>query len=295
MGCDSEPWFLQESLQRLREEQITGCGETPSSSRANILGLVQEKLQSSPPESQRSPESLQRLSEQHSVGGEEEPSSSSAEDLGRVQEQLTTNSPLESQLSKELFHPGRETTLVCMGSPASANNESLLMKKRSVCPECQMGSDAGRTITGGGFVLPLYKVQLRDGTLCAAFMLQGPAVNVLSACISGASHVYCKVANNASTVLQDPGAKVVAAGAAGGAVICGAAGGASGAAAGGTLGALVGLTFAPLTLGMSIPVVAAVGSYTGLMMGAVGFGAVGGLGGGLLGFAGYHLQPTVQA
>lgn len=92
---------------------------------------------------------------------------------------------------------------------------------------------------------------------------------------------------NAKALALNPAAQVTSAGAAGGAVAIGAAGGSLGLVAGGVAGAAAGLIPALFTLGLSIPVSAAIGSGAGACLGTAAGGATGFVGGGTVGYGAY--------
>lgn len=105
-----------------------------------------------------------------------------------------------------------------------------------------------------------------------------------------ATNVYSKTADlgaSAKALALNPAAQATSAGAAGGAVAGGAAGGALGLVAGGASGGAVGLVPALFTLGLSIPVCAAIGSGAGACLGAAAGGATGFVGGGAVGYGAY--------
>merc|ERR1711879_971909 len=80
---------------------------------------------------------------------------------------------------------------------------------------------------------------------------------------------------------------------AGGAVMLGTGGGAAGGVVGGIAGGMVGLPFALFTLGLSIPVCAAVGGGTGACVGAATGGAAGAAGGSVAGY-GYGHRAEIK-
>lgn len=88
--------------------------------------------------------------------------------------------------------------------------------------------------------------------------------------------------------------QVTAGSAAAGAVVLGAGGAAAGAATGGALGIAAGLPLAPLTLGLSPVMGAAMGSGPGLALGGAAGSAAGALGGGAAGYAVYQGQDGAQ-
>jgi len=97
----------------------------------------------------------------------------------------------------------------------------------------------------------------------------------------------------AKVLAADQGFQVTAATAAGGAVVVGAGGAATGLAFGGTLGAAVGVVPALVTFGASIPFCAVVGGVCGSTMGAVCGSAAGLIGGGAVGYGTYSRRESI--
>jgi len=99
----------------------------------------------------------------------------------------------------------------------------------------------------------------------------------------------------ARSAAQEPRVQVTAASAAGGAVVAGAGGGFTGLLAGGAAGAACGTIPAIFTLGLSIPVGAALGGGAGLAAGTVAGGTFGLLGGGATGYALYPRRELIHS
>lgn len=91
----------------------------------------------------------------------------------------------------------------------------------------------------------------------------------------------------------DPAVQITSVSAATGAVAVGTGGAAVGLASGGLVGAALGLVPAVFTLGLSIPLFAAVGAGTGLLSGAVSGGSVGFVGGGAVGYGAYTRREHI--
>lgn len=104
-----------------------------------------------------------------------------------------------------------------------------------------------------------------------------------------------QVGSSARELAQDTKVQATVAGAAGGAVTLGAGGAASGLAVGTTLGAVVGFVPAVFTLGLSIPVGAAIGGGAGLMTGAAIGSTAGVVGGGAAGYGVYTEREQLKA
>jgi len=86
---------------------------------------------------------------------------------------------------------------------------------------------------------------------------------------------------------------VTVAAAAGGAVSLGASGGVVGLAGGGAVGAALGIVPAIFTLGLSIPVGAAIGAGIGLVVGTAAGGTLGLVGGGATGYGAYTKRKEI--
>jgi len=98
---------------------------------------------------------------------------------------------------------------------------------------------------------------------------------------------------NARSLASDQKSRVTVVTAAGGAVALGASGGATGLLAGGGVGAGCGLILAPFTLGLSIPVGAAMGAGTGLCLGTAAGGTVGLITGGAAGYGAHKNKDEI--
>lgn len=94
-------------------------------------------------------------------------------------------------------------------------------------------------------------------------------------------------------IAADKRVQVTAASATGGAVVLGTGGAAAGFATGGVIGAVVGVVPAIFTLGLSIPVFAAIGSTCGFAVGATVGGATGLVGGGATGYGAYTKREAI--
>jgi len=101
------------------------------------------------------------------------------------------------------------------------------------------------------------------------------------------------VSQGAGEMAKDRGVQVTAVSAAGGAIVVGTGGAATGLAAGSALGAAVGLVPAIFTFGLSIPVFATIGAACGTAVGTVCGGAVGLVGGGAVGYGAYSKFDTI--
>jgi len=104
-----------------------------------------------------------------------------------------------------------------------------------------------------------------------------------------------ELAVGAGKVAKDGSFQASAASAAGGAVALGAGGGVAGLTAGTITGSAIGLLAAPFTLGMSIPLGAAVGGTGGLVTGVMAGSTVGALGGGAAGYGVYTKRDTIAS
>jgi len=104
----------------------------------------------------------------------------------------------------------------------------------------------------------------------------------------------CEFKATARDTVADPKVQVTAAAAAGGAVSLGASGGVAGLAGGGALGAALGIVPAIFTFGLSIPVGAAIGAGTGLVVGTTAGGTVGLVGGGATGYGVYTKRKEIR-
>merc|ERR1719458_1498578 len=102
------------------------------------------------------------------------------------------------------------------------------------------------------------------------------------------------ISKRAKEIAGDRHVQVMAAGATGGAATLGAVGGATGAVGGGVVGAAVGVPAALFTLGLSIPVCAAVGAAIGGGTGATVGGTTGFVGGGAVGHYGYKHREGIK-
>lgn len=91
------------------------------------------------------------------------------------------------------------------------------------------------------------------------------------------------------------GSEAGVAGAASGAVVVGAGGGVAGLLTGGALGAAAGLVPAVFTLGLSVPIGAALGGGAGLCVGATSGGAVGLVGGGSAGYVAFARSEEIRS
>merc|ERR1719433_1479736 len=100
-------------------------------------------------------------------------------------------------------------------------------------------------------------------------------------------------ATSARELGNDKSFQASAASATGGAITLGATGGVVGLATGTTLGACVGLPAALFTLGLSIPISAAIGGTCGLVSGAAAGGTVGAVGGGAAGYGAYQKRDQI--
>lgn len=98
-----------------------------------------------------------------------------------------------------------------------------------------------------------------------------------------------------SEIASRKSVQATAASAVGGAMTLGGAGGATGLATGGVMGAVAGLPFALFTLGLSIPIGAAVGGGTGLVVGTAVGASTGALGGGAAGYGVYTKSDDIQS
>jgi len=96
-----------------------------------------------------------------------------------------------------------------------------------------------------------------------------------------------KLGKKAHSIAAHPKFQVTAASAAGGAMVAGAGGGAAGLVTGGAIGAAVGVLPALFTLGLSIPIGAAIGGSAGLFVGTAAGGTAGAVAGGT---TGYHVH-----
>jgi len=94
--------------------------------------------------------------------------------------------------------------------------------------------------------------------------------------------------------VADQGVQVATAGAAAGAAALGASGGATGLVAGTAVGAACGVVPAIFTLGLSIPIGAALGGAAGMCMGTVAGGTVGLVGGGAAGRKAHKHRVEIQ-
>jgi len=101
-------------------------------------------------------------------------------------------------------------------------------------------------------------------------------------------------AKSAEELAKDRGVQVSAASAAGGAVVVGAGGAATGLAVGSTVGAAIGVLPALFTFGASIPICAAAGGAVGTAMGTLCGGAVGLVGGGAAGYGTYAKRESIN-
>jgi len=98
---------------------------------------------------------------------------------------------------------------------------------------------------------------------------------------------------SARSLAGDQKARVTVVSATGGAVALGASGGATGLLAGGGVGAGCGLILAPFTLGLSIPVGAAMGAGTGLCLGTAAGGTAGLVTGGAAGYGAHKHKDAI--
>eukprot|EP00747_Dinoflagellata_sp_TGD_P145416 gnl/TRDRNA2_/TRDRNA2_176586_c0_seq3.p1 gnl/TRDRNA2_/TRDRNA2_176586_c0~~gnl/TRDRNA2_/TRDRNA2_176586_c0_seq3.p1 ORF type:complete len:574 (+),score=134.02 gnl/TRDRNA2_/TRDRNA2_176586_c0_seq3:170-1891(+) len=96
-----------------------------------------------------------------------------------------------------------------------------------------------------------------------------------------------KLRSDTHEIITAPKFKAIAGSAAGGAVVGGTTGGATGTVAGGAMGAAVGVIPALFTVGLSIPVGAAIGGGIGLFAGTATGGSVGAVCGGAVGYNRY--------
>merc|ERR550534_1393663 len=94
---------------------------------------------------------------------------------------------------------------------------------------------------------------------------------------------------------MDPKVQVTAAAAAGGAVSLGAGGGVAGLTGGGAIGAACGIVPAIFTFGLSIPIGAAIGAGTGLVVGTAVGGTAGLVGGGATGYGAYKKRKEIRS
>lgn len=88
--------------------------------------------------------------------------------------------------------------------------------------------------------------------------------------------------------------QATSASAAGGAAVLGIGGGAAGLAAGGAAGALAGLPLALFTLGLSVPLGAAMGGGVGLVVGTAAGAGAGAVGGGAAGYGAYAKRDDIH-
>jgi len=103
------------------------------------------------------------------------------------------------------------------------------------------------------------------------------------------------VASTITEKAKDPTTQVTVASAAGGGVLLGSGGAATGLVAGGVLGGLAGLLPAILTFGLSIPIGAAIGATCGAATGATVGGASGVAMGGVAGYGTYTNREAIRS
>jgi len=162
---------------------------------------------------------------------------------------------------------------------------------------------AGCTGMGPCIPVPLYRIQVREGVVCAALVFHDP-LGVVERGHSALARLgqglresggrtrdaATALRKGAGGVMGNPALQFVAVGAAGGAAAGGTTGATVGAVAGGSLGALLALPVALPTLGLSVPLGAAIGTSAGLCAGGVAGSVAGTAGGGLVGYVGYRCR-----
>lgn len=168
----------------------------------------------------------------------------------------------------------------------------------------------GTGLIGGGVaagVVYAYRVQIKNGAVYVTATVKDLQQKTKVKALKAKSEVYvairdcarivnCKTKKmfaDSKVLVADRKFQVTMASGAGSAAVCGAVGGGLGVTTGAMLGGAIGIIPAVFTLGLSIPLGAAIGGSTGLCVGTAGGGSAGFVSGSAVGYGAYSKRKEI--